>query len=94
MPATARYIGLDVHKASISVSVAEEGRDGEVRFIGAIASTSLDVAKLARRLAKEGSPAGVLLRGRSLRLRSLSPAHRARSLLHGRRAVADPDPAG
>ena len=30
MPETARYIGLDVHKASISVSVAEEGRDGEV----------------------------------------------------------------
>ncbi len=54
MPETARYIGLDVHKASISVSVAEEGRDGEVRFIGAIANTSLDVAKLARRLAKEG----------------------------------------
>jgi transposase len=54
MPETARYIGLDVHKASISVSVAEEGRDGEVRFIGTIANTSLDVAKLARRLAKEG----------------------------------------
>jgi transposase len=54
MPETARYIGLDVHKASISVTVAEEGRNGEVRFIGAIPNTSLDVAKLARRLAKEG----------------------------------------
>jgi transposase len=54
MAETARYIGLDVHKASISVTVTEEGRNGEVRFIGAIPNTSLDVAKLARRLAKEG----------------------------------------
>jgi transposase len=54
MPETVRYIGLDVHKASISVSVAEDGRNGEVRFIGAIPNTPPDVAKLTRRLAKEG----------------------------------------
>ena len=30
------YVGLDVHKVSISVTTAEEGRDGEVRFIGTI----------------------------------------------------------
>lgn len=33
MPETTRYIGLDVHKASISVAIAEEGRNGEVRFL-------------------------------------------------------------
>lgn len=49
------YVGLDVHKASISVTVAEEGRDGAVRFIGAIPNTPDDIAKLARRLAKDGS---------------------------------------
>ncbi len=48
------YIGLDVHKASISVTTAEEGRDGEVRFIGTIPNTPTDVAKLAKRLANEG----------------------------------------
>jgi transposase len=47
------YIGLDVHKASISVTTAEEGRDGEVRFIGTIPNTPTDIAKLAR-LANEG----------------------------------------
>jgi transposase len=48
------YVGLDVHKASISATVAEEGRDGAVRFIGAIANTPTEVAKLARRLSRNG----------------------------------------
>jgi transposase len=49
------YIGLDVHKLSIAVSIAEEGRDGAVRFLGEIPNTPTDVAKLAKRLAKDGS---------------------------------------
>lgn len=48
------YVGLDVHKASISATVAEEGRDGAIHFIGTVANTTTEVAKLARRLAKEG----------------------------------------
>jgi len=48
------YVGLDVNKASISITVAEDGRDGPVRFIGAIPSTPTDIAKLARRLSKDG----------------------------------------
>ena len=48
------YVGLDVRKASISITTAEEGRDGEVRFIGTIPNTSMDIAKLAKRLANEG----------------------------------------
>jgi hypothetical protein len=28
------FVGLDVHKATIAVSVAEGGRDGEVRQLG------------------------------------------------------------
>jgi transposase len=48
------YIGLDVHKATIAVSLAEEGRDGAVRFLGEIPNAPTDVAKLAKRLAKDG----------------------------------------
>jgi transposase len=48
------YVGLDVHKASISITVAEDGRDGAVRFIGAIPNTPPDMAKLAQRLSKDG----------------------------------------
>jgi hypothetical protein len=48
------YVGLDVHKATISVSVAEDGRDGAVRFIGTIPNTPSDVLKLVKRLAKNG----------------------------------------
>lgn len=48
------YVGLDVHKVSISVSVAEDGRDGPVRFVGEVPNSPTDVAKLAMRLAKNG----------------------------------------
>ena len=49
------YVGLDVHKTSISITVAEDGRDGAVRFIGAIPNTLSDIAKLAKRLSKDGT---------------------------------------
>jgi transposase len=47
------YVGLDVHKETISVSIADDGRDGAVRFIGTIPNTPADVLKLVRRLAKD-----------------------------------------
>ena len=50
----ALYVGLDVHKMSISVSVAEDGRDGPVRFIGPIPNTPTDIGKMVRKLAKDG----------------------------------------
>jgi transposase len=48
------YIGLDVHKESISVSAAEEGRNGPVEFLGPISNNPTDLGKLANRLAKNG----------------------------------------
>lgn len=49
------YIGMDVHKESISVTVAEEGRNGPIRFLGAIPNTPTDLDKLAKKLAKDGA---------------------------------------
>jgi hypothetical protein len=45
---------MDVHKETISISVAEDGRNGPVRFIGVIPNQPEDIAKMARRLAKHG----------------------------------------
>ena len=48
------FVGMDVHKATISISVAEDGRNGPVRFLGVIPNTPDDIAKMAKRLAKHG----------------------------------------
>jgi transposase len=48
------YVGLDVHKASLSVTVAEEGRGGSITFIGTIPNTLVAVTKLCKKLGKEG----------------------------------------
>ncbi len=48
------YVGLDVHRATIVIAVAEEGRNGEVRPYGTIEYTTGNIEKLMRRLAKQG----------------------------------------
>jgi transposase len=44
------FVGMDVHKESIDVSLAEEGRDGEVRHYGVITGDVDAVAKVVRAL--------------------------------------------
>ena len=44
-----KYVGLDVHKATIAVAVADEGR-GEVRSYGTIKNTPEAVAQLVKQL--------------------------------------------
>ena len=49
------YVGMDVHKEAISVSVAEDGRGGEVRYLGSFPNNPVDIAKLAKKLSKDGA---------------------------------------
>ena len=46
-----KFVGMDVHKASIAVSVAE-ANGGEIRYLGEIANTSEAITKLVRQLRK------------------------------------------
>lgn len=53
MSESLKYVGLDVHKDTIAVAVAEEGQRSEVREHGDIANTPAAMTKL---LAKLGGP--------------------------------------
>lgn len=44
------FVGMDVHKESIDISLAEEGRDGEVRHYGRIAGDLEALAKVVKAL--------------------------------------------
>ena len=48
------YIGLDVHKETISVALAEAGKRNEVREYGKIANTPAAVQTLVAKLARNG----------------------------------------
>jgi transposase len=48
------FVGLDVHRDSIDVALAEGGRTGEVRHYGAIPSDRTALEKLRRRLQTPG----------------------------------------
>ena len=42
------FVGMDVHKESIDISLAEEGRDGDVRHYGVIPGDLEALAKVVR----------------------------------------------
>ena len=53
MEKASTYVGLDVHKDSIDVTIAEAGAAGEVRHFGTIGGDLEAVAKLVRRLRRK-----------------------------------------
>jgi hypothetical protein len=70
------FVGMDVHKESIDISIAEQGRTGEVRHDGVIPSDLEAVAKVVRSLRAPPPPVAICVRSRAVRVWDSSVSHR------------------
>lgn len=50
MKKSVKYVGLDVHKDSITIAIADQGRNGEVRVYGKISNDLNQIDKVMRKL--------------------------------------------
>ncbi|HKI50088.1 MAG TPA: transposase [Desulfobacteria bacterium] len=48
------FIGMDVHKNSIDIAIADQGRNGQVRHYGKIDGTLSALDKIVRKLVSKG----------------------------------------
>ncbi len=55
MSKTIKYVGLDVHKDSITIAIADEGRNGNVRVYGKIANDPVQIDKVMRKLISQNA---------------------------------------
>ena len=80
------FVGLDVHKQTIDVSIAEGDRQGEVRHYGVIARDLKPLDQLVRALR---APTGVCTSStrRPVRFWDLSAPEGARGRLRGRESL-------
>lgn len=76
---TSVYVGLDTSKMKISVALAEEGRQGEVRFFGDIDSTPEAVRRFVTKLSGRYSKLIFCYEGWSHGIRVASSNHRSRA---------------
>lgn len=53
MKKATRFLGLDVHAATIAVAIAEDGREGEVRSLGIIANEPGAIRRLIQKLGND-----------------------------------------
>lgn len=54
------FVGLDVHKDSIDIAVAEQERDSEIRHIGSVGGDLASLDRALRKLQSQGKPLHVV----------------------------------
>ena len=75
------FLGLDVHKKTISAAIVESSAGAEVRFYGTIANSPDSIRVLCKKLSKGGAPNSCLLRGGPMRIQRAAAFHPARPSL-------------
>jgi len=50
-----KFVGMDVHQKSISIAIADDGPDGEMRLYGTIKNTAGAIDKVIRKLVSTGA---------------------------------------